>query len=336
MDFAATGEHVKGVRIEGIAAGAKSSTTVYDLTLANVLVTKVADAEGDGYSLSLDYSKIALVTQGIDDAGKISQNGAFGFDRTAGNAFDPLSLAPIDITSGPLSINENSANGTLVGTLTGQDPDNQALAYTLTNNATGRFAIDNAGHVTVENGVLLDFEQNASHTIGVRVTDSDGLVFDKSFVVTVNDLNPEVGIGDTGPNTIVGGSADDTVNGQGGDDVLLGGGGNDYITSGDGNDKAFGDAGNDTVIGSNGDDYLNGGADADLLVGNDGADTLLGDTGNDYLDGGSGDDLVMGGAGDDTVLGADGTDICKLATATIRSSVGMALISSSATPATTT
>ena len=173
MDFAATGEHVKGVRIEGIAAGAKSSTTVYDLTLANVLVTKVADAEGDGYSLSLDYSKIALVTQGIDDAGKISQNGAFGFDRTAGNAFDPLSLAPIDITSGPLSINENSANGTLVGTLTGQDPDNQALAYTLTHNATGRFAIDNAGHVTVENGVLLDFEQNASHTIGVRVTDSD-------------------------------------------------------------------------------------------------------------------------------------------------------------------
>ena len=93
MDLAATGKHVKGLRIEGMTAGAKSSTAVYDLTLANVLVTKVADAEGDGYSLSLDYSKIALVTQGIDGAGKISQNGAFGYDLAAAKAIAPFSLA---------------------------------------------------------------------------------------------------------------------------------------------------------------------------------------------------------------------------------------------------
>ena len=30
-------------------------------------VTKVTDDEDDGYSLSLDYGKIALVTNGIDD-----------------------------------------------------------------------------------------------------------------------------------------------------------------------------------------------------------------------------------------------------------------------------
>ena len=58
-----------------------------------MLVTKVADAEGDGYSLSLDYSKIALLTQGIDDAGKISQNGAFGYDLAAAKAIAPFSLA---------------------------------------------------------------------------------------------------------------------------------------------------------------------------------------------------------------------------------------------------
>ena len=216
--------------------------------------------------------------------------------------------APTDILGGPLVSNENSAVGTLVGNLIGQDPDHQVLAYTLTDNAGGRFAIDNAGQVTVANGVLLDFEQNAVHSIGVRVTDADGLFFDKVFAVTVSDLNPEVATGDAGPNTLLGGSGNDTINGAGGHDVILGGGGNDYITSGDGTDKAFGEAGNDTVIGGSGDDYLNGGADDDLIIGNDGADTLLGDTGNDYLDGGAGDDLVMGGAGNDTVLGADGND----------------------------
>jgi hypothetical protein len=135
-----------------------------------------------------------------------------------------------------------------VGTLVGQDPDNQALTYTLTDNANGRFAIDDIGQVTVADGGLLDFEQNASHTIGVRVTDTDGFFFDKTFVVAVNDLNPEVAVGDDGPNTLIGGSGEDIINGQGGDDILVGGGGNDYITSGGGQDKAFGEAGNDTVI----------------------------------------------------------------------------------------
>jgi Ca2+-binding RTX toxin-like protein len=215
---------------------------------------------------------------------------------------------PTDISGGPLTVNEDSASGTLVGTVTGIDPDSPILTYTLIDDAGGRFTIDNAGHVTVANGLLLDFEQSATHGIVVRATDEGGLFVDKAFAIAVNDLNPEVAIGGPGADTLYGGFADDTINGLGGDDVLVGGGGNDYITSGGGQDTALGEAGNDTVIGADGADYLNGGADDDLIVGNDGADTLLGDAGNDYLDGGTGDDLVMGGAGNDTVLGADGND----------------------------
>src|SRR5215204_6691277 len=70
-----------------------------------------------------------------------------------------LNAAPTDITGGPLAIAQNSPNGALVGTVTGQDPDGQPLAYALTDNGGGRFAIDNAGNITVANGVLLDFEQ---------------------------------------------------------------------------------------------------------------------------------------------------------------------------------
>jgi VCBS repeat-containing protein len=219
----------------------------------------------------------------------------------------PVNDAPDDI-SGSLSVNEDSASGTFVGTVTGHDVDDTNLTYALTDNGGGRFAMDGAGHITVADGVLLDFEQAAAHLIVARVTDPGGLFFEKTLVVAVNDLNPETAIGDGRDNTLLGGFADDLISGAGGGDILRGAGGNDYIDSGDGNDTSLGDAGNDTVLGGSGNDYLNGGAGDDLVVGNDGADTVLGDTGNDYLDGGDGADLLFGGSGTDTVLGAGGDD----------------------------
>ena len=133
-------------------------------------------------------------------------------DTDADNHFG-TNQPPNDIAGGPLSVNENSTFGTLVGVVTGQDPNGDTLTYELTDNAGGRFVVNNSGQVTVANGVLLDFEQNASHAIGVRVTDSGGLSFNKAFTVAVNDLNPETAIGDGGDNTLFGGFADDTING---------------------------------------------------------------------------------------------------------------------------
>ncbi len=68
------------------------------------------------------------------------------------------------------SINENAANGTIVGRARGYDPDAGAtFGYSLTNNAGGRFAINNStGEITVANSSLLDFETNSSHTVTVR------------------------------------------------------------------------------------------------------------------------------------------------------------------------
>ena len=91
MDLAATGGLVKGVHIEGFTGGA-TPAEVYDLTLADVTVTKVADGEGDGYSLSLDYGKIALITNGIDATGQPTSNGAFAYDVVNNIEIDPFSL----------------------------------------------------------------------------------------------------------------------------------------------------------------------------------------------------------------------------------------------------
>jgi uncharacterized delta-60 repeat protein len=98
--------------------------------------------------------------------------------------------APNNIT-GTLTIAENSANGSVVGTVTGQDVDTgDSFTYSLTDTAGGRFAINAAtGQVTVANGSLIDFETNASHTITVRVTDLAGATFDKVLTVSVTNTN---------------------------------------------------------------------------------------------------------------------------------------------------
>jgi VCBS repeat-containing protein len=98
--------------------------------------------------------------------------------------------APNNIT-GTLTIAENSANGAVVGTVTGQDVDSgETLTYSLTDTAGGRFTINAAtGQVTVANGSLLNFEANTSHNITVRATDLSGATLDKLMSVTVTNVN---------------------------------------------------------------------------------------------------------------------------------------------------
>ena len=75
------------MHIEGFTAGGRNATKVYDLSLADVTVSDVAVTHAAGsesleYGLSLDYGKIALVTNGIDGSGNPVKNGEFGYDVT--------------------------------------------------------------------------------------------------------------------------------------------------------------------------------------------------------------------------------------------------------------
>jgi len=88
--------------------------------------------------------------------------------------------------TGSLAADENSANGTAVGTVSSSD----AVSYSLQDNAGGRFAINSgAGAVSVANGSLLNYEGNSSHNITVRSTDNVGNTTDSVLSVTINDSN---------------------------------------------------------------------------------------------------------------------------------------------------
>ena len=99
--------------------------------------------------------------------------------------------APTDLALSANTVAENAATGTVVGTVSGTDPDaGDTKTYSLTDTAGGRFAINSAtGQLTVADGSLLNYESAASHTVTVRVTDSGGQSYDETFTINLSNVN---------------------------------------------------------------------------------------------------------------------------------------------------
>ncbi|MFK8031357.1 MAG: Ig-like domain-containing protein, partial [Gammaproteobacteria bacterium] len=88
--------------------------------------------------------------------------------------------------TGTLAVNENAADGTRVGFVTATD----SAGYSLTDDASGRFSVNSdSGEVSVADGTLLNFENDESHSVTVRVEDASSNVTDTVLTVTVNDVN---------------------------------------------------------------------------------------------------------------------------------------------------
>jgi VCBS repeat-containing protein len=101
--------------------------------------------------------------------------------------------APVSAALAGSSVAENAANGTVIGSVTGTDPDAGATlsyAFTTGGNAGGRFAINaSTGQITVANGTLLNFEAATSHAVTVRVSDQGGLFLDQTFTISLSNVN---------------------------------------------------------------------------------------------------------------------------------------------------
>ncbi len=129
-------------------------------------------------------------------------------DGTAGSApvtftfiANPVGFGiPSDITLSANSVAENSAAGSVLGTLGVVDPDNASgHTYALVDDAGGRFALSGTSLV-VANGSLIDYESAASHAITVRATDPDNHAFTRQLTIAVSNVNepPVVAIGSLG------------------------------------------------------------------------------------------------------------------------------------------
>ncbi len=158
-------------------------------------ITMLADGS---YSYAVDNSHSAvqalrLSSQSLTDyfTYQVSDSAGLTSLATLTITIQGANDTPHDIAATSLTVAENSANGSSVGSLTGMDVDaGTVYSYTLTDDAGGRFAIDPVtGLVTVADSSLLDYETSTSHTVTVRATDEGGLYVERTFTINLTDMN---------------------------------------------------------------------------------------------------------------------------------------------------
>jgi T1SS-143 domain-containing protein len=133
---------------------------------------------------------------------------SFQFSDGTFSASQLIEQAPTGLTTTGLAVAENSAVGTVVGSVVGADANgpNDHLTYaffdgTNTSQTHGAFTINaTTGAITVANSTLLDYETIPGHALSemVRVTDSHGLSKDVAVTINVTDVNDAPIIADPG------------------------------------------------------------------------------------------------------------------------------------------
>ena len=99
--------------------------------------------------------------------------------------------APTDIALSASSVPENQPAGTTVGTFSTADPNTgDTFTYSL---ASGTGDTDNAQFTIVGNqlqtAASFDFETKSSYSIRVQSTDSGGLSIQKTFTISISNVN---------------------------------------------------------------------------------------------------------------------------------------------------
>ena len=130
-------------------------------------------------------------TPSLNITARVTDQGGLSYDQLLTIHLVNSNEAPIALNLSGGRVAENSAAGTVVGTLTGIDPDAGAiLNYSLIDDAAGQFVINaTTGVITVNTGASLDYEKTASFNITARVTDQDGLSYSKKLTIALTNVN---------------------------------------------------------------------------------------------------------------------------------------------------
>jgi hypothetical protein len=201
--------------VAATAVGATSATDpdvgqtlTYAITAGNTGGAFGIDAAGNITvinSAALDFEGSAvfnLVVSATDNgAPPLSGNANVTVTLTDGND------APV-ANDAALTVPENSAMGTAVGSATATDPDasapNNTLSYAITGgNTGGAFAIDaNTGAITVADGSGLNFESTPPFSLTITVTDGGALSDTGTVTISLTDANDAPTLADDTRNVV--------------------------------------------------------------------------------------------------------------------------------------
>ncbi|MFM7372706.1 MAG: hypothetical protein ACKO2Z_33980, partial [Sphaerospermopsis kisseleviana] len=118
------------------------------------------------------------------------QNGLF-LDKAFTINITDINEAPTVINLSNNSLAENIAANSLVGNISGQDPDaDDSLTYELVNDLGGE---DNGSFTLVNNELRLkdspNFEAKSSYNLRIKAIDKGGLSLEKNFVIQITNVN---------------------------------------------------------------------------------------------------------------------------------------------------
>lgn len=180
----ATGTVVGTVTATDADAG---STLTYDITSGNEAGAFAIDPRTGVVTVSdtgkLDYETVHefILTVKVSD----------GVNATETNV--TISLTNVNdnkpvVGDAVFAVDENKANGTLVGTVSGSDADGDPLSYEIVSgNEAGAFALDaESGKLTVADSSKLDYEKMKSFILTVKASDGAASA---NATITVNILN---------------------------------------------------------------------------------------------------------------------------------------------------
>jgi hypothetical protein len=138
-------------------------------------------------STLLNYESVTQVSLVVE----VRDSGGLTDMQTLTILITDINEAPSSVTLSESQVTENSSAGTVVGVLSGSDPDaGDQLTYILTDNAGNRFGVHSVtGQLSVLAGSDLNYESQPVHTVVVQVVDGEGLSYSRSFQITLNDIN---------------------------------------------------------------------------------------------------------------------------------------------------
>ena len=155
------------------------------------------DATDNNTTYTLTSSEVGKKIRGV-----VSYLDGYGTNEsiptTASATITSQNQAPTDLTLSSSGITENSAGGTVIGTLSATDPDaGSTFTYALaagngTNDADNNLVTISGNQVLVKSGAAIDYETNPVLNINVQVTDNGGLTYTKALTTNVLDVNETV------------------------------------------------------------------------------------------------------------------------------------------------
>ncbi|MDD5309935.1 MAG: cadherin domain-containing protein, partial [Deltaproteobacteria bacterium] len=196
-DIALSNADVAENQAGGTAVGNLSTT---DPDTGNTFTYTLVSGAGSTDNASFSISGNQLLTAApFDYETKTSYSvrvrstdqGGLWFEEEFTITVTDVNEAPTDITitPTPAEVEENSANGTVVGMLSATDPDpSDTFTYIILTPGVP-FAIGGTDSDELQVNGAIDFETTPSYNLTIRVTDGDGLSYEKEFSVTVLDAN---------------------------------------------------------------------------------------------------------------------------------------------------